>query len=111
MKAGMCMLLWTTHVTEEHLPLFDRVKAAGCDGVEVPVFEGRPDHFARLRRRIAEAGLRATAVGVVPDEGHNPISADAAARRGGQAHLDWLVDCAGEGPRRGVVRGVPPAAR
>ena len=34
------MLLWTTHVTERHLPLLAGIKAAGYDGIEVPMFEG-----------------------------------------------------------------------
>jgi D-psicose/D-tagatose/L-ribulose 3-epimerase len=94
MKAGFCMLLWSTHVTEQHQPHFARIKAAGYDGIEVPMFEGDPEHFARLRGKLADEGLAATAVGVIPDTAHNPISPDPAERRGGQAHLDWLVDCA-----------------
>lgn len=94
MKAGFCMLLWSTHVTEQHLPLLAGIKAAGYDGIEVPMFEGEPRHFAWLRGKLADEGLAATAVGVIPDVAHNPISDDAAARRGGPAHLDWLVDCA-----------------
>jgi D-psicose/D-tagatose/L-ribulose 3-epimerase len=92
MKAGFCLLLWTTHVTERHLGLLATVKSAGYDGVEVPMFEGTPEHYAWLRGRIADAGLAATAVGVMA--GGNLVSADPALRRGGAAHLDWLVDCA-----------------
>jgi D-psicose/D-tagatose/L-ribulose 3-epimerase len=94
MKAGFCMLLWSTHVTERHLPLLAGIKAAGYDGIEVPMFEGRPEHYAWLKGKLADEGLAATAVGVIPDGAHNPISADAGERKGGQAHLDWLVDCA-----------------
>lgn len=94
MKAGFCMLLWTTHVTEQHLPLLKGIKAAGYDGIEVPMFEGAPEHFAWLAGKLADEGLAATAVGVMPDTAHNPISADPAERAGGDAHLDWLVDCA-----------------
>ena len=94
MKAGFCMLLWTTHVTGQHLSLLAAIKAAGYDGIEVPMFEGDPGHYAWLRGKLADEGLAATAVGVMPDAAHNPISPDAAERKGGQAHLDWLVDCA-----------------
>src|SRR4051812_42884275 len=38
MKTGMNLLLWTTHVTAEHFPLFAKLKAAGFDGVEIPLF-------------------------------------------------------------------------
>ena len=40
MKLGFNLLLWTTHVLDEHVPLFDRLKATGYDGVEIPLFEG-----------------------------------------------------------------------
>ena len=36
MKLGFNLLLWTTHVVDEHVPLFDRLKATGYDGVEIP---------------------------------------------------------------------------
>lgn len=93
MKTGFCMLLWTTHVTEEHLPLLREIKAAGYDGIEVPMFGGDPEHYAWLKGRAADEGLLATAVGVIPDDAHNPVSDDAAAREGGLSHLRWLVDC------------------
>ena len=40
MKTGMNLLLWTTHVTEEHFPLFAKLKKTGFDGVELPLFAG-----------------------------------------------------------------------
>ena len=92
MKAGFGFLIWTTHVTEAHLGHLDAIKAAGYDGVEIPMFEGAPEHFRWLGQRIADAGLAATAVGVMA--GGNPASADAAERRDGMAHLEWLSDCA-----------------
>ena len=48
MKIGINLLLWTGHVTERHLPLLQDIKRTGYDGVEIPVFEGAPDHYARL---------------------------------------------------------------
>jgi D-psicose/D-tagatose/L-ribulose 3-epimerase len=92
MKAGFGFLLWTTHVTEAHLGQLAAIKAAGYDGVEVPMFEGAPEHFRWLGERIADAGLAATAIGVM--QGGNPASGDAAERKAGIAHLDWLSDCA-----------------
>ena len=50
MLLGFNLLLWTTHVTEEHFPLFAALKRAGYDGVEVPIFEGAAEHFARIGR-------------------------------------------------------------
>ena len=37
MKIGMNMLLWTNHVTEAHLPLIEKIKKVGYQGVEIPL--------------------------------------------------------------------------
>ncbi len=93
MKIGFNLLLWTPHVTEAHLGLLATIKAAGYDGVEVPVFGGDPAHYRWLGERIADAGLAVTTVGLIPDPAHSPISDDAASRAAGLDHLKWLVDC------------------
>lgn len=94
MKIGFNLLLWTIHVTDDHLPLLPALKAAGYDGVEIPVFMGDPAHFRRLGAQLRDAGLGATCVGVIPDPATSPLSDDPAARAAGAAHLRWLVDCA-----------------
>ena len=38
MKTGMNLLLWTTHVTEEHFPLFEKLKNTGFEvGYQQPI--------------------------------------------------------------------------
>lgn len=93
MKIGFNLLLWTIHVTEDHLSLLPRLKAAGYDGVEVPLFMGDPAHYRWLGARLRDAGLAVTSVGVIPGLDQSPISEDPAARAAGYAHLRWLVDC------------------
>ena len=120
MLLGFNLLLWTTHVTDEHFPLFAAIKRAGYDGVEVPVFEGRPEHFARIGRVLQDEGLRCTGVTVLPDDARSSISPDAAGRHGAVDHLRWALDCLaaarGEvlaGPfyqPLGVFSGEPPTA-
>jgi D-psicose/D-tagatose/L-ribulose 3-epimerase len=115
---GFNMLLWSTHVTEEHFPLFAGIKHAGFDGVELPIFEGTPDHFRTVGRAIRDNGLRATAVTVIPDAERNCVSADPAVRSAGLDHLKWAIDClaAAEGETLcgpfyhplGVFTGEPP---
>ena len=82
MKVGFNMLLWTTHVTEDDLPLLEAIKKAGYDGVEIPIFEGDPAHFEKIGQAIKNNGLGCTSVTVIPDEEHNPVSADAGNRGG-----------------------------
>jgi D-psicose/D-tagatose/L-ribulose 3-epimerase len=115
---GFNMLLWSTHVTEQHFSLFAGIKRAGFDGVELPIFEGTPDHFRTVGRAIRDNGLRATAVTVIPDAERSCTSADSAVRSASLDRLKWAIDClaaaGGEtlcGPfyqPLGVFTGEPP---
>ena len=97
MKVGMNMLLWTGHVTSEHLQLFDALRRVGFDGVEIPVFDvSNPGHYRMLGQAARDSGLECTAVGLLPDEAHNAISPVAAHRQGAVAHLTEVVHCAHE---------------
>ena len=104
MKIGMCMFLWTTHVTEAHEPLLRDIRATGFDGVEIPIFEGDTDHYARLGALLDRIGLQRTAVAAMGDPAMNLIG-DAAARAAGIAHMRHVIDCtAALGPRRSAGR-------
>ena len=46
MKIGMCMFLWTTHVTADHEVLLRDIKATGFDGVEV-LWSLHPDAWSQ----------------------------------------------------------------
>jgi D-psicose/D-tagatose/L-ribulose 3-epimerase len=93
MKTGFNLLLWTTHVSAEHFHLFDRLKAAGYDGVEIPLFEGEVAHFETVGRAVRNAGLGCTTVTVLPDQAHSAISPDPASRRGALDHFAWAIEC------------------
>jgi D-psicose/D-tagatose/L-ribulose 3-epimerase len=93
MKTGMNLLLWTTHVTAEHDPILDQIKALGFDAVEVPIFDTSDlKPFERLGRRLKDLGLAATAVTVMGTE-NNPISPDSKIRDAAVAHLDRVMEC------------------
>lgn len=95
MKIGFNLLLWTGHVTDENFPVLEKLKAAGYDGVEIPIFDvSDPGHFARLGRVLNDNGLECTAVTVLPDEAHNAISPVAASRQGAVDHLKRVLECA-----------------
>jgi D-psicose/D-tagatose/L-ribulose 3-epimerase len=93
MKAGFNVLLWTAHVTPKHRGIMENIKKAGYDGVEIPMFEGDPQHYASLGELLDEIGLDRTVVSVVPTRDKNPISADKAARQAGLDYLKWVIDC------------------
>lgn len=92
-KIGMCMFLWTTHVGPDHQGLLADIRATGFDGVEIPVFEGSPDDFAVLGRRLDGLGLARTAVSAIGDPALDLISADKGIRKAGIDRMRWVLDC------------------
>jgi len=94
MKIGMNLLLRTGHVDESHVPVLAALKESGFDGVEVPVFDPSDTaHYRWLGGVLDDLGLERTVVALIPDEAHNPISPDAAARQSGVDHLTRVIDC------------------
>jgi D-psicose/D-tagatose/L-ribulose 3-epimerase len=88
MKIGFNLLLWTGHVDDSHLPTIEALQAAGYDGVEIPLFGGDLAHYQRLGQQIRDLGLAATAITIIPDAEHNPLSEDPLHRR---KAVDWLA--------------------
>ena len=110
MKIGMCMFLWTTRVGPEHEPLLSDICATGFDGVEIPVFEGRPQDYAALGQMLDGLGLARTAVSAMGDPATDLISPDAAIRRAAVDRMRWVLDCSaalgadrGSGPLHSVL--------
>lgn len=93
MKIGFNLLLWTGHVGDEHRSLLRDLKKAGYDGVEIPMFQGDPDHYARLGRMLDEIGLERTVVTIMPSLDKDPLSGDARTRKAALDHARWFIDC------------------
>jgi D-psicose/D-tagatose/L-ribulose 3-epimerase len=93
MKIGFNLLLWTPHVTGEHAGIIRAIKKAGYDGVEIPMFEGTPDHYARLGALLDKEGLGRTVVSVIGGVEKNPLSGDASARAVALDYAKWTIDC------------------
>jgi D-psicose/D-tagatose/L-ribulose 3-epimerase len=87
----MNLLLWTAHVTEEHFPLIAKLKKAGFDGVELPLFAGDAAHYRKIRKHLDDLGLACTAV-TVCNKDNNPISPDPVVRQKGLDHLRWAIE-------------------
>jgi D-psicose/D-tagatose/L-ribulose 3-epimerase len=93
MQIGFNLLLWTGHVGREHSQLLRDIKRAGYDGVEIPMFEGDPDHYARLGAMLDEIGLARTVVTIMPSLDKDPLSSDGATRKAALDHAKWFIDC------------------
>lgn len=90
-KIGFNVLAWSSAMSDDLMPILDRLKAIGYDGAEF--FVGSPD--AAAYRRIGEycrsIGLEVTTVFVLsPDE--NLISDDPKIRMQGLDKIKWAID-------------------
>ena len=81
MKIGFNLLLWTTNLVEKNFHLLEQLKNTGYDGVEVPIFERKADHFQRINNVLNNIGLESTGIAVISDEERNPISENSSNRK------------------------------
>jgi len=90
MKFGVNTFIWAANFDRSNLPLLPAIKAAGFDGVEVPLFQ--PAQFAAsdIRKGLADNGLECTICSILTG-GLNMISGDAGVREKTRVHLQ---DCA-----------------
>jgi len=93
MKAGFNLLLWTSHVTEQHFPLIEKLARAGYDGVEIPILEGTPAHYEKVRKVVKDNGLLCDVVTNMPDVLRNPISPDKKLRANALEFMKQVIDC------------------
>ena len=92
MKIGMNLLLWSTHITKERAGLFAKLKQAGFDGVELPIFEGDASHYQALGKEIKNQGLVCSSAVTVATPEASPISPDAKIRKAGLDRIRWAVE-------------------
>lgn len=95
MKIGMNLLLWTTAINEELFPILDKIKAAGYDGVEVPIGDEGDENYRKIGQRLKELGLDCTSVTSVFEDG-NPASPDPKIRAKAVDQLKWRIDMGAE---------------
>src|SRR5258708_39844676 len=91
MLTGMNLLLWTGHVTAQYFPLFDKLKKAGFDGVELPLFEGDLAHYKMVGEELKHHGLRCTTV-TIANADTNPVSPDAKIRKAAVDRVNWAIE-------------------
>ena len=91
MKYGMNLLLWSGEFADDLIPICEKLKQIGFDGVELPLFNLDLD-YAAIGKRLDSIGLARTAV-CVRNEADNPISADASVRAAGIEANKRTLDC------------------
>src|SRR5258708_36475448 len=74
------------------MPVLERLKKMGYDGVEVPIFDLDLAKWNLWAKRLDDLGLERTANTVIAPE-HNPLSADPAIREAAYQHMKAVVDC------------------
>jgi D-psicose/D-tagatose/L-ribulose 3-epimerase len=95
MKFGVNTFIWSASFDSSSFPLLPPIKAAGFDGVEIPLF--RPTGFdaSDIRKGLEANGLECNVCTILVD-GMSLISDDAAIRARTQGHLRDLISCAAE---------------
>jgi D-psicose/D-tagatose/L-ribulose 3-epimerase len=92
MQYGMNLLLWSGELNEDMLPLIERLKKLGYDGVELPMFDLDVKKFATWGKHLDNLGLARTGC-TVRGPAENPISADPKIRAAGVENNRRAVDC------------------
>lgn len=94
-KIGFNVLAWSAEVSENLLPILDRLKGIGYDGAEFFVGPWEEKAFKLVGDHCKNIGLEVTTVTVMgPDE--NPISPDAKVREKAKEQLRWVLDRAAD---------------
>jgi len=92
-KLGLNLLVIGGFIRPDDYATLQRIKDAGYDGVEIPVFSGAPRDYATLSHVLDELALERTAVTIIPDVEQSPVNPDARARMKARDRLRWAVDC------------------
>ena len=92
MKYGINLYLWADDMHDGLMPVLEKLKRIGYDGVEVPIFDLDPKKWKLWANRLDGLGLERTANTVIAPE-HNPVSADPKVREAAYEHLRAVVDC------------------
>jgi D-psicose/D-tagatose/L-ribulose 3-epimerase len=92
MKFGMNLLLWSDDIHDGMMPVLEKIKRIGFDGVEVPLFDINIDKWQSWAKRLDDLGLERTATTVCNEEA-NPISQNPTVRSQSVDMLKQTLDC------------------
>jgi D-psicose/D-tagatose/L-ribulose 3-epimerase len=92
-KIGLNLLVIGGFIGPADHATLKRIRDAGYDGVEIPVFSGETRDYQALAAVLDDLGLARTAVTIIPDVEHNPVSPDPSSRARARDRLHWAIDC------------------
>ena len=95
MKFGVNTFIWADRFGREQIPLLARIKDAGFDGVEVPLFQPGQLRDQEVQRALAASGLDCTICSVLPD-GLSTTSSEPGVRKQTLEHLRGCIEAAAE---------------
>lgn len=90
-KIGFNVLAWSAEVSDKLLPIADRLKTIGYDGVECLVGSGSEVDYTRFGKHVLDLEMEATCVFVLGEK-ENPISADVMVRSKALDRIKWAID-------------------
>ncbi len=90
-KIGFNVLAWSAVVSDEILPIVDRLKETGYDSVEFYVGSSDAPAYKRVGEHCRNLGLEVSTVSTV-GKAENPISEEADVRAKALDRLKWVVD-------------------
>jgi len=99
MKFGANTLIWSGSFGRAEFEVLPRIKEAGFDGVEIPIFHAAGFEAAAARRAIEDAGLECTACSALMS-GSSLITEDASVRERTMGQMRDLIAAAAEAGAR-----------
>lgn len=90
-KIGFDVLAWSAGASEDLLPIMDRLKKIGYDGVEFFIGSPEVSDYKRLGKHARDIGLGVTAVTVINSD-ENLIDSKPSVRSKGLDRIKWVID-------------------
>jgi D-psicose/D-tagatose/L-ribulose 3-epimerase len=95
MKLGVNTFIWSSDFTPANVDLLPRIKAAGFDGVEIPIAQPAQFQTSAIRRALEANQLECTVCSIILKD-FSLISDDAAVRSRTQQHVTDVIKTSAE---------------
>lgn len=90
-KVGFNVLAWSAVMSDELMPIIDRLKDIGYDGVEFFIGSADDGAYQRIGKHVQDRGLEVTTVSVMSKD-ENPIDPSSTVRKKAIDRLKWMID-------------------